>query len=144
MVKILKPPIIFKGQVILRYLGRNQIFIQKRTLIPISIFDYDHAIGEELVISMSMYDGTEIKISMISANLYIKKNGNYSLMEDQSFCDFEMHISDKMLVFDGQISYENTFSEIFNYKEDFTATIITKAENNLIEIWKKHEKFIIN
>ncbi|ESU19168.1 hypothetical protein FCR2A7T_25910 [Flavobacterium cauense R2A-7] len=81
---------------------------------------------------------------MISANLYIKKNGNYSLMEDQSFCDFEMHISDKMLVFDGQISYENTFSEIFNYKEDFTATIITKAENNLIEIWKKHEKFIIN
>jgi hypothetical protein len=49
-----------------------------------------------------------------------------------------------MLVFEGQISYENTFAENFNYREDYTATLITKKVKSLIELWKKHEKYIIN
>lgn len=137
MILVRKPPVFFKGQMLLKYNGKNQEFFQKSSLLPIKIFDNDYSISEELVVTNTMYDGTEIKFSMLSSNLFVKKEGEYQLMEGQNFCSFELFKSNDIIVFDGFISYENFFSENFNFKEDFSATIITQPIKSLIDIWEK-------
>lgn len=143
MIKIKKTPRIFEAQMLLKYLGRNSIYNQKRTLTSIKIKEFDTDLGEELVVQHTMFDGTEVLFSIISGNLFLKKEDKIQLTlqeeEIQNFCCFELFNNGNLLVFDGFMSYENTINENFNFKEDFIAIIIMKKSNEVLEIWNKYQ-----
>lgn len=149
-MKINKPPFTFFGHLHLEYRGNNYSFCQKSSFTKIKILEIDYNLKEELLVSLTMFDGTEIKFSMISANLYIKTDGEYKLQEvdeenkHKSFCDFELLQSDELMLFDGTISYHKNFEAPFSFIENFNARIIIKNSPKLLEIWKKHEQLINN
>lgn len=142
-MKVNKPPITFFGHLYLEYNGRNHSFFQEKSFSKINILEIDYKLKEELLVSLTMFDGTEIKFSMISANLYIKTDGEYKLQEvdkeneHQSFCDFELLQSDELMLFDGTISYHKNFEAPFSFIENFNATIIVQSNPLLLKIWKK-------
>jgi hypothetical protein len=142
MIKVRKPSSAFNGKVMLRYKGKNQTYFQERRFEKIVIKEIDYALNEELLVEHTMFDQTQIKFSMISANLYIKENEEIILKEDQNFCDFELDYDEKFMVFEGSISYEKHHSENFVYKEDYHTTIILPFSKKLFDIWVKHDNRI--
>ena len=142
-MKVNKPPIPYFGHLYLRYKGRNYTFFQARSLSKIQILEIDYNLKEELVVSLKMFDGTEIKFSMISSNLYIKVKDKYELQEEQSFCSFQLLLTDKLMLFEGSISYNKNFEGPFSFKEDFEATITVNEDPVLLQTWIKHEQIII-
>ena len=149
-MKVNKPPIPFAGHLYLKYNGSNHNFYQKRSFSKIYILEIDYNLKEELVVALTMFDGTEIKFCMISSNLYIKTDGKYMLqqtddeLEQQSFCCFDLCLTDEFMLFDGTISYHNNFESGFSFREDFNAIITVRNNPKLLEIWEKHEQLINN
>jgi len=149
-MKVNKPPVVFLGYLHLKYRGKNHNFFQKRSLSKIQIIEIDYKLKEELVVSLTTFDGTEIKFSMISSNLYVKTNNEYKLQEvneeqeQQSFCSFELLFTDNLMLFDGFLSYNKNFEGLFSFKEDFEATITVNENHLLLQTWIKHEQIIIN
>jgi len=94
-----------------------------------------------------MLDMTEVTFSMISNELYIRKNGEYEFFDEeaeiQNFCSFDLYLRDDMMYFVGRIYYENIPPVNYRYKEDFIAIIITKRNEYLLDIWKKYDKIIM-
>ena len=123
---------------------KNNIFFQERSWSKIEIIGVDHNLKEELVVSLTTFDGTEIKFSMFSSNIYIKVNGKYELQEEeQSFCDFQLLMTDELMLFNGYISYHKNFEGPFSFKEDFAATITVNENPSLLQTWIKHQQIII-
>ena len=58
-MKVNKPPIPFAGHLYLKYNGRNHNFYQKRSFSKIYILETDYNLKEELVVALTMFDGTE-------------------------------------------------------------------------------------
>lgn len=152
-MKVNKPPMVFFGHLHLQYKGSNYLFEGKRSFYKINIIDIDYDLKEELVVSLKMYDGTEIKFSMISTHLYMKINGEYELQkgieeqeeqeEEQNFGHFELLFTDEFMLFDGGISYHKKFENTFSFREYFNTTITIRNNPRLLEIWKKQEQIII-
>ena len=142
-MRVNKPPMIYFGHLHIKYQGKNQIFFQEQKLFKIEIIEIDYNLDEELVVSLTTFDGTEVKFSMISSNLYIKENGKYVLQEEQSFCRFDLLLKDKIMLFDGFLSYHKKFEELFSFKEDFEATIVLNENILLLQTWIQHEQIII-
>ena len=147
-MKVNKPPMAFRAHLHLEYKGSNNLFFQEMPLHKIMIIDVDYNLKEELIVPLTMYDGTEIKICMISSNLYIKTDGKYKLQqmdeeqEQQSFCHFKLLSTDELMLFDGTISYHKNFEPSFSIIENYKATIFIKSNPTLLEIWKKYENII--
>lgn len=137
------PPHTFTGKILIKYLGRNLIYMQDRRFEPVEILEFDYLINEKLVIKHTFMDKTEVKFSMASSNLYFKKNDKFVYKEGQNFCDFELHYDEDLMVFDGIISIENRFNKHSVFKEDFTAIIILPFAQELLKIWKKNKGRII-
>jgi len=142
-MRVNKPPMLYFGHLHLKYRGRNNNFEQDRSLTKVMVIEKEFNSKEELVVFLTTYDGTEIMFSMISSNLYIKENGKYQLKEDRNYCCFELLLSDKMMLFNGNIAYEKKFGDQFSFKEDFEATIILNENEMLLRTWIKHEQIII-
>lgn len=145
-MKINRPPMFFQAHLHLSYRGDNHNFYQKRCLTKIRIVDIDYNLKEEMLVKLKMFDDTEIMFSMISANLYKKVNDKYELQDDDHFCDFELSYDEKLLFFNGHISYENSFGPLFLYREAFETRIILpndRTNKELIDIWVKHDKTIL-
>ncbi|MGG7036300.1 MAG: hypothetical protein ACI7YS_14045 [Flavobacterium sp.] len=149
-MKVNKPPQVFSGHLHLKYRGSNHEFFQRRNFTKTHIIEIDYNLKEELIVGLTMFDGTEIKFSMISSNLYIKTDGKYKLQEmdeeteRQSFCNFELFSTDELMLFDGTISYHKNFEHPFSFVESFQASIILRNNPQLLEIWQKHEQEIMN
>lgn len=113
------------------------------------IIEKDFNSKEELVVFLKTFDGTDIMFSMVSSNLYIKKNGKYKLQdmneeqEQQSFCHFELLLTDKIMLFDGFMSYRKNFGELYSFKEDFEVRITIDQNPRLLQTWIQHEQMII-
>lgn len=142
-MRVNRPPDRYCGHLHLRYKGRNYNFFQERRLSKTVIIEIDYNLKEDLVVSLTTFDGTEIKFSMISSNLYMKVNGKYELQEEQSFCSFQLLLTDKLMLFEGCISYHKNFEGPFSFKEDFEATITVNENPSLLQTWIKHEQIII-
>ena len=142
-MRINKPPMIYFVHLHLKYRGKNHAFFQERRLFNIEIIEIDYSLNEELVVSLTTFDGTKVKFSMISSNLYIKENGKYTLQQEQSFCRFELFLNDKIMFFDGFLSYHKKFEELFSFKEDFEATIVVNENALLLETWIQNEQIIV-
>lgn len=142
-MRVNKPPMIYFGHLHLKYRGINQTFSQQRSLTKVKIIEIDYNLEEELVVSLTTFDGTEVKFSMVSSNLYIKENGKYVLQEEQSFCHFELLITDKIMLFDGFMSYRKIFGELYSFKEDFEVRITINENPLLLQTWIQHEQTII-
>ncbi len=142
-MRVNRPPDRYCGNLHLKYKGRNNNFFQARKLSQAVIIEIDYNLKEELVVSLTTFDGTEIKFSMISSNLYIKVNGKYELQETQNFCSFQLLLTDKLMLFEGFISYHKNFEGPFSFIEDFEATITVNENPSLLQTWIKHEQIII-
>ncbi|WP_396177594.1 hypothetical protein [Flavobacterium sp.] len=142
MIKINKPSTLFTAKAILRYKGTNMRHVQEKRFESIKIWEIDYNLREELLVTQTMFDGTEIMFSMISGNLFFKENGYFELKEDQFFCDFCLFYDTDFMVFEGCISYLNALNLNFEYKEDFDTTIILPYNKRLFDIWVKHNKQI--
>lgn len=142
MVKINKPPRIYGAQMLLKYEGRNKAHEQKKSYTAIKIKEFDENTGEQLVVQHIMFDGTELLFCMISANLYLKKDGTFQLLEGQNYCDFELFINDNLLVFSGEIGSETIFNEDYNFRERFDVTIIMENNEQILDTWILHNKEI--
>lgn len=143
-MKVNKPPMVFFGHLYLKYKGRNSSFFFENRFFKIKIIEIDYDLKEELLVSLTMFDETEIKFSMISANLYIKVNGKYELQETQGFCDFNLLLTDELMLFEGFIFYLKKVIPSLSIREDFDATITLENHPKLLEIWKKHHQLIID
>ena len=140
-----KPPTkLFSAHLYLDYKSHNYSFLFDQKLCKITIIDIDDELNEKLVVPVTMFDGTEIKFSMISANLYMKINEKYELQEQHAFCDFVLYTIDEQLFFDGQICYLKNFDAPFSFIERFDAKIILSKNLELLDMWKKHEQIIMN
>lgn len=138
-----KPPETgFDAYMSLWYLGENHCHVFGKTFPKIHIEEINSDLNEELLIQLRMYDGTEIMISMISANLYIKVNEKYELQE-KDFCDFELFMTDELMVFHGKISYRKNFETEYSFREHYRTSIIIDRNERLLDIWKKHDKRIV-
>lgn len=142
-MKTNNPPLTFTGKILIKYLGRNLIYIQDRRFEPVEIKEFDSSINEKLVIKHTLMDKTEIMCSMASSNLYLKKKDKYVYKEGQNFCDFELHYDENIMVFDGIIAFENRYNKHSIFKEDFNAIIILPFDQELLKIWKKNRGIII-
>lgn len=142
MVKINKPSIAFNAKALFRYRGNNYKHLQEKRFENITIKEIDYNLKEELLITKTMFDGTQVMFSMISSNMYLKENGNYKLKEEQNFCDFELYFDENYMVFEGNISYMNYINLDFEYRESFETTIILAFNKKLFDIWVKHGKII--
>jgi len=80
-MKTNNPPLTFTGKILIKYLGRNLIYIQDRRFEPVEIKEFDNDINEKLVIKHTLMDKTEIVCSMASSNLYLKKKDKYVYKE---------------------------------------------------------------
>lgn len=143
MIKINKPSKVFKAKALYRYRGTNTRHFQERRFQDISIIEIDHNLREELLIKQTMFDGTKVMFSMISANIYIEEDGVYRLKEDDNFCDFELHYDENYMIFEGGISYLNSVNLNLDYKEYFDTTLIAAFNKSILDIWVKHNKIII-
>ena len=142
-MRVNKPPMIYFGHLHLKYRGKNHTFFQERSLTKVKIIEIDHNLEEELVVSLTTFDGTEVKFSMASSNLYIKENGKYVLQEEQSFCSLELLLTDKIMLFDGFMSYHKNFEGSFSYTEDYEVRITIDENPLLLQTWIQHEQTII-
>jgi len=148
-MRVNKPPMIYFGHLHLKYRGINQTFSQQRSLTKVMIIEKDFNSKEELVVFLKTFDGTEIMFSMVSSNLYIKENGKYKLQdvneeqETQSFCSFDLLLTDKIMLFDGFMSYRKIFGELYSFKEDFEVRITINENPLLLQTWIQHEQTII-
>lgn len=142
MIKINKIPSFFSAKAIYRYRGTNTRHLQEKRFETIRIKEIDYNLREELLVTQTMCDGTEIMFSMISSNLFIKENGYYELKEEQYFCDFSLFFDEDFMLFEGYVSYINIFNLNFEYKEDFDVTFILPFNKKLLDIWVKHDKQI--
>ncbi|MDD3004558.1 hypothetical protein [Flavobacterium sp.] len=133
----------FSGKMLIKYLGRNLIYIQDRRFESVEIIEFDSTINEKLIIKHTLMDKTEVMFSMASSNLYLKKKDKYIYKEGQNFCDFELHYDETIMVFDGIISFENRFNKHSIFKEDFNAIIILPFNQELLKIWKKNRGRVI-
>lgn len=142
-MRVNKPPMIYFGHLHLKYRGKNHTFFQERRLLKIEIIEIDYNLEEELVVSLTTFDGTEVKFSMASSNLYIKENGKYVLQEEQSYCSLELLLTDKIMLFDGFMSYRKNFEGSFSYTEDYEVRITIDENPLLLQTWIQHEQTII-
>jgi len=138
MVKIAKPTSTFKAHLHLKYRGMNIPFLHQTSFVKVVILDIDYSIKEELVVAVTLLDGTEVKFSMASNNLYMKVEGKYLLFEGQFYCNFDLKQTDEMFFFDGYLSYENNLNPSFVFKEDYIASIVLNRNERLLAIWNKH------
>ena len=141
-MKIDKLPSFFSAKAMYRYIGSNMKHCQEKRFQNIRIKDVDYKLKEELLVKQIMFDGTEIMYSMISSNLFFKKNENFEFREENCFCDFCLFYDEDYMVFEGSISYLNAFKPNFEYKEYFNTTIILPFNQKLLDIWVKHDKQI--
>lgn len=140
MIKINKPSIVFITKALLRYTGSNFRHFQENRFEKMDIIEKEYNFREDLIVQHTMFDGTQLMFSMISAKLYIKENGHYELKEGQNFCDFVLYWDEKLMVFEGSVSYINSANDDFEYKEDFKITMILPYNKTLYKIWLENDK----
>lgn len=63
--------------------------------------------------------------------------------EIQSFCSFDLLLTDKIMLFDGFMSYRKIFGELYSFKEDFEVRITIDENPLLLKTWIQHEQMII-
>lgn len=143
MVKVSKPLKTFRGKILLNYKGTNRFYDDATKFEQFAVVAIDEVFKEELVVKLTMFDGTLIMFSMISDRLYKYENNSYKLKEGQNFCNFQLCYDENNLIFVGNISYENTISETLNYKEYFSATIVLPFSKYVYDIWIRHGKWLI-
>lgn len=143
MVKVSKPRKTFRGKILLNYKGTNRFYYDATKFEQFAVIAIDEVLKEELLVKLTMFDGTLIMFSMISNRLYKYENNSYKLKKGQDFCNFQLCYDEDNLIFVGNISYENIISETLNYKEDFSATIILPFSKYVYDIWIIHGKGII-
>lgn len=143
MVKVSKPLKTFGGKILLNYKGTNRIYYDATKFEQFAVVAIDEVFKEELVVKLTMFDGTLVMFSMISDRLYKYENNSYKLKEGQDFCNFQLCYDEDNLIFVGNISYENIISETLNYKEDFSATIILPFSKYVYDIWIRNGKWVI-
>ena len=142
MIKINKPSSFFKAKAIYRYRGTNMKHFQEKKFVSIRIKEIDYNLREELLVTQTMCDGTEIMFSMISSNLFVKENGYFEQKEGQYFCDFSLFFDEDFMIFEGSISYINVFNLSFEYKECFDTTIILPFNKKLLDMWVNNGKTV--
>lgn len=133
---------VFTTKALLGYTGTNYNYLQEKRFEKMVIIEKEYNLREDLIVQHTMFDGTQIMFSMISGKLYINENGYYELKEGQNFCDFILFWDEKLMVFEGNISYMNNVNDNFKYKEDFKTTMILPFNKHLLKIWEENDKSI--
>lgn len=85
MVKVSKPLKTFGGKILLNYKGTNRIYYDATKFEQFAVVAIDEVFKEELVVKLTMFDGTLVMFSMISDRLYKYENNSYKLKEGQDF-----------------------------------------------------------